>query len=181
MKTITNEMVKQFVLDYFKEQKITDLMDFGETGNEGLADISDPFAIILTKLGLVVKNNYAKEGYGDGKYLVYLEVPELSNKHIELSIKAWYDADKVAEDICDILEDEGLLNEDPNRFEIQIALIDKQGCYVNNSDLMIGFYNSFEEAKKICDLIDFQSPEIYQVYINEYNKNQELVTTNRIH
>lgn len=173
--------VKKAVENYFKEEEITNLMYFGETGNKGLADISEPFAIILTKLGIVVKNNYAEEKNGDGKYLVYLEVPELSDKRIEISTKAWYDADQVAEDICDILEDGGLLSEDPNRFEIQIALIDEQGYFVSNSDLLIGFYNSFEEAKAVCDKMDFQTPSMYEVYINEYDKNDELVTTTRVH
>ena len=64
------------------------------------------------------------------------------------------------------------------KFEIVISLI-IDGKYVDNSDIQIGFYNTFEEAKMVCDKIDFQTPSMYELYINEYC-DDELVNDTRI-
>ena len=66
-----------------------------------------------------------------------------------------------------------------NKFEIVISLI-IDGKYVDNSDIQIGFYDTFEEAKAICDKMDFQTPSMYEVYINKYNDQDELVDNIRI-
>ena len=173
--------VKKVVEDYFKDNSIKNLMDFGASCDEGLRDISKPFAEVLKSLGFKFEQSYAEDGSSDGKYNIFLEVPGITEERIELEVKAWYDVEQVTNEICNLLEDYDLLSDDDNKFEVLVALIREDGSYVNDSDIQIGFYDSFEEAKAICDKMDFQTPSMYEVYINEYDKNDEFVSDIRIH
>lgn len=169
--------VEIVVKDYFTKKRLRNLESFGATGDEGLEDISNPYAEVLQSLGFNVRENYSWEGEGDGKYVVYLEIPEITEGRIEIPVKAWHTAEEVTRDIYELLEDYDCLN----TFEVQISLLDNQGVYVPDSDIQIGLFSTYEEAAALCEIIDFQSPNMYEVYINEYNKNYEIVNNTRIH
>ena len=169
--------VEQTVKDYFKEKGLEDLQDFGASDEEILEDISNPYAEILKRLGYHVKLNYSDDGYGDGKYVVYLEIPDITEERIEIPVKAWHTAEEVTRDIYELLEDYDCLN----TFEVQISLLDNKGVYVPDSDIQIGLFSTYEEAIALCKIIGFQSPNMYEIYINEYNTDYEIVNNTRIH
>jgi len=100
---ITREQIEKATNKYFEAHNIKDLMDYGATADEGLNDISEPYAEIINDLNINVGCHEAIDGISDGKYDISIELPE-SNDKVELQVKAWYTADEVAEDIFDLLE-----------------------------------------------------------------------------
>jgi len=99
--------IKNAVYDYFEEYDINDLMDYGSSDDAAygaMGDISDVYADIMKNLGYPVKTNWADDYNGDGKYVVWMIITGIEDK-ICIETKAWRDADGVAEDIQDLVED----------------------------------------------------------------------------
>jgi len=94
--------IREAVEEYFKEEGITDLMDYGASGDEGLGDISEVVADCLVKVGYPVDYNYADDSmYGDGKYEIHIGY---NNEDYCDTIKAWNGVDEVVEIIENILK-----------------------------------------------------------------------------
>ena len=94
--------IEEVVKEYFEEEEITDLMNYGESGNPGLNDISEPVADCITELGYPVDYNYAEDSiYGDGKYDVHIGY---NGKDYCTTLKAWNGADEVIDFIKEIFE-----------------------------------------------------------------------------
>lgn len=104
---LTREQIEKATNKYFENHNIEDLMDFGATADEGLNDISEPYVEILGNLNINVGCHEAVDGISDGKYDIFIELPESDDK-VALQVKAWYTAKEVAEDIFDLLETCGL-------------------------------------------------------------------------
>lgn len=98
----TNEDIKKVVNEYFKENDLTDMMDYGASSDEGLGDISSVVADCITSLGYPVDYNYAEDSiYGDGKYDVHIGFKE---KDYSTVLSAWNGTDEVIGFIQDIFE-----------------------------------------------------------------------------
>lgn len=93
--------VREVVEEYFEEEGITDLMEYGTSGDEGLSDISGVVADCLVEVGYPVDYNYAEDGLGDGKYEIHIGC---FDKDFKFEISAWNGVDEVVDIIESILE-----------------------------------------------------------------------------
>lgn len=94
--------IRKLVEEYFEENGIEDLMDYGASGDEGLGDVSKVVADCLVEVGYPVEYNYAEDSiYGDGKYDVHVGY---NGKDYYTTIKAWNGIDEVVEFIEEILK-----------------------------------------------------------------------------
>ena len=94
--------IKEVVEEYFEETGITDLMEYGASGDEGLSDISGVVADCLVEVGYPVDYNYAEDSkYGDGKYVISIGCLD---KDFKFEISAWNGVDEVVDIIESILE-----------------------------------------------------------------------------
>lgn len=97
-----SKKIRKVVEEYFEEEEITNLMDYGESDNLGLSDISEPVADCLVELGYPVEYNYAEESiYGDGKYDVHIGCLD---KDWYTELRAWNGIDEIVEFIEEILK-----------------------------------------------------------------------------
>ena len=62
-----NEIIHSKVKEYFNENRIEDLMDYGNDGDEGLYKLSSLYEEIMDKLN--IKYDYVYTDVSDGKYL----------------------------------------------------------------------------------------------------------------
>lgn len=92
--------VEQIVNNYFEENSLTDLMDYGASDDEGLGDISEVVADCLKAIGINVEWYNADDGLGDGKYNIAFGI---NGETYTDSIKAWNGADEVADIIEQII------------------------------------------------------------------------------
>lgn len=74
------------VIEYFKENEIKDLMEYGSDGDEGLYHLSSMYQEIMDKLGIKYSDVYT-EDVSDGKYLttIFFE----NNSSIQIDTSAW--------------------------------------------------------------------------------------------
>ena len=93
--------VREAVEEYFEEEGITDLMDYGASDDEGLGTISNVVADCLVKVGYPVAYDYTKDGLGDGKYIIHIGCLD---KDFKFEISAWNGVDEVVDIIETILE-----------------------------------------------------------------------------
>jgi hypothetical protein len=94
--------IREAVEEYFEEEGITDLMDYGASDDEGLGTISNVVADCLVKVGYPVAYDYAKDSkYGDGKYVINIGCLD---KDFKFEISAWNGVDEVVDIIETILE-----------------------------------------------------------------------------
>jgi hypothetical protein len=97
--------VKDVVENYFEENNIEDLMQYGSSSDArfgAFGDISDVYYDILEELGYPVEGSYAEDATGDGKYNVYLTI---SGNNFTIPTKAWRDAEGVFQDIKELIDD----------------------------------------------------------------------------
>lgn len=93
-----NEIVK----NYFEENKFSDMMDYGESGNEGLGDMSNIVADCLEACGHKPEYHYAEEStYGDGKYDVTVG---FSDWKYTSELSAWNGVEQVVNYINSVLK-----------------------------------------------------------------------------
>ena len=94
--------VREVVEEYFEEEGIKDLMNYGASSDEGLGDISEVVADCLVGIGYPVNYNYAEDSiYGDGKYDVHIGY---NGKDYQTELRAWNGVDEVVEFIEEILK-----------------------------------------------------------------------------
>ena len=94
--------IREVVEEYFEEEGITDLMDYGASGDEGLGTISNVVADCLIKVGYPVDYDYAEDSpCGDGKYIISIGCLD---KDFKFEISAWNGVDEVIDIIESILK-----------------------------------------------------------------------------
>lgn len=89
------------VIEYFKENEIKDLMEYGSDGDEGLYHLSSMYKEIMDKLGIKYSNVYT-EDVSDGKYLTTIILENDSS--IQVDTSAWNGIKTVAENMESIYE-----------------------------------------------------------------------------
>ena len=89
------------VIDFFKENNIKDLMDYGSDCDEGLNHLSSMYEEILDKLNIKYSNVYT-EDVSDGKYLTIITLQD--NSQITVDTSAWNGIKVVTENIESIYE-----------------------------------------------------------------------------
>lgn len=94
--------IREAVEEYFREEDITDLMDYGASSDEGLGTISNVVADCLVKVGYPVAYDYAEDSpSGDGKYIISIGC---FDKDFKFEISAWNGVDEVVDIIESILK-----------------------------------------------------------------------------
>ena len=94
--------IREVVEEYFKEEGITDLMNYGATSDEGLGTISNVVADCIDKVGYPVAYDYAENSKcGDGKYIISIGC---FDKDFKFEISAWNGVDEVVDIIEEILK-----------------------------------------------------------------------------
>ena len=89
------------VIEYFKENEIKDLMEYGSDGDEGLYHLSSMYQEIMDQLGIKYSNVYTKD-VSDGKYLTTIIFENDSS--IQVDTSAWNGIKNVAENMESIYE-----------------------------------------------------------------------------
>ena len=89
------------VIEYFKENEIKDLMEYGSDGDEGLYHLSSMYQEIMDQLGIKYSNVYT-EDVSDGKYMTTIIFKNDSS--IEVDTSAWNGIKVVAENMESIYE-----------------------------------------------------------------------------
>ena len=89
------------VIEYFRENAIKDLMEYGSDGDEGLCHLSTMYEEIMNKLGIKYLNIYT-EDVSDGKYLttIFFE----NDSSIKVDTSAWNGIQVVTKNIESIYE-----------------------------------------------------------------------------
>ena len=174
--------IRPLIEQFFMENNMKDLMDCGETGNEGLYDISQVYKDILEeKFGFTVPDCYAEEGLSTVKYIIHFPegIEGLTKEEKVLEVKASYDVEDVIDDFVDLFEEEGVLYEPNYYYDVEISLI-IEGSYYPNSDISIGNFDTYKEAKDIADAISVQDDKLYECYIYKYDEQGNLIKDWRI-
>ena len=87
--------------EYFKENDIKDLMEYGNDSDEGLYHLSSLYEEIMDKLNIKFKDVYT-EDVSDGKYLTTIIFE--NNSEINIDTSAWNGEEVVAENVESICE-----------------------------------------------------------------------------
>ncbi len=90
------DLVLSKVIEYFRENKIKDLMEYGNDADEGLYHFSSMYQEIMDKLDIKYSNVYTKD-ISDGKYLTIIIFED--NSSIKIDTSAWNDRKVVAENV----------------------------------------------------------------------------------
>ncbi len=90
------------VIEYFKENNIKNLMDYGSDRDEGLYQLSSMYKEIMDNLGIKYSNVYT-EDVSDGKYLTTITFED--DYSIEVDTSAWNGIEVVTENIESIYEE----------------------------------------------------------------------------
>lgn len=75
------------VSEYFRENKIKNLMDYGADTDEGLYHLSSLYSEIMNKLGIKFSNIFTEDGSSDGKYVTTITFE--NDSKIQLDTSAW--------------------------------------------------------------------------------------------
>lgn len=89
------------VIEYFRENEIKDLMDYGNEKDEGLCHLSSMYKEIMDKLDIKYSNVYT-EDVSDGKYLTTITFED--NSSIKVDTSAWNGIKVVTENMESIYE-----------------------------------------------------------------------------
>lgn len=73
------------VSEYFRENEIKNLMDYGSDSDEGLYHLSTMYEEILNKLNIKFSTLYTEDGISDGKYLTTIIFEDDSKINIDTS------------------------------------------------------------------------------------------------
>ena len=91
------ELSMSAVIDYFKENNIKDLMEYGSDKDEGLYKLTSLYQEIMEKLNIKYENIYTEDGISDGKYITIVSFE--NDKEIKIDTSAWNGLKTVAENI----------------------------------------------------------------------------------
>ena len=104
------------VSEYFRENEIKNLMDYGSDGDEGLYHLSSMYEEIMDKLGIKYSNVYT-EDVSDGKYMTTITFENDSS--IEVDTSAWNEIKVVTENMEAIYETYESLKEKSKQNEVK--------------------------------------------------------------
>ena len=104
------------VSEYFRENEIKNLMDYGSDGDEGLNHLTSMYEEIMDKLGIKYSNVYT-EDVSDGKYITTITFE--NNSSIEVDTSAWNGIKVVTENMESIYETYESLKEKPKQNEVK--------------------------------------------------------------
>ena len=90
------------VIEYFRENAISNLMDYGSDRDEGLYHLSSMYKEIMDNLGIKYSNVYT-EDVSNGKYLTTITFED--DYSIEVDTSAWNGIEVVTENIESIYEE----------------------------------------------------------------------------
>lgn len=90
------------VADYFRENKIEDLMNYGSDKDEGLCHLSSMYEELMDKLNIEYTSIYTEDGMSDGKYLTTIKFR--NSTKIEIDTSAWNGIGAVTENLESIYE-----------------------------------------------------------------------------
>lgn len=105
------------VIDYFRENDIKDLMEYGSDEDEGLYKVSSMYEEILDKLNIKYSSIYTEDGISDGKYLTTISFE--NDAKIEIDTSAWNGIKTVAENIESVKEFYEKLKEKEAELEVE--------------------------------------------------------------
>lgn len=105
------------VIDYFRENDIKDLMEYGSDEDEGLYKLSSMYEEILDKLNIKYSSIYTEDGISDGKYLTNISFE--NDAKIEIDTSAWNGIKTVAENIESVKEFYEKLKEKEVEMEVE--------------------------------------------------------------
>lgn len=100
------ELALSKVCEYFRENQIKNLMNYGSDGDEGLCHLSSMYKEIMDKLSIKYKDVYT-EDVSDGKYLTTIIFKD--NSKIEIDTSAWNGIKVVTENVESVYETYELL------------------------------------------------------------------------
>lgn len=103
------------VIEYFRKNKIKDLMDYGSDRDEGLVPITILYKEIMDSLGIKYQNVYT-EDVSDGKYLTTVIFND--NSELKLDISAWNGIKTITENINAIYENYEKIKENSKEIEL---------------------------------------------------------------
>ena len=104
------------VSEYFRENEIKNLMDYGSDGDEGLNHLTSMYEEIMDKLGIKYSNVYT-EDVSDGKYITTITFE--NNSSIEVDTSAWNGVKVVTENMESIYETYDKLKEKSKQNEVK--------------------------------------------------------------
>ena len=104
------------VIEYFRENAISNLMDYGSDRDEGLNHLSSMYQEIMDKLGIKYLNVYT-EDVSDGKYMTTITFENDSS--IEVDTSAWNGIKVVTENMESIYETYENLKEKSKQNEVK--------------------------------------------------------------
>lgn len=104
------------VIEYFRENEIKDLMNYGSDCDEGLYHLSSMYQEIMDKLDIKYSNVYTEDGISDGKYLTTIIFEDDST--IQVDTSAWNGIKVVTENIESVYEKYENLKEKSNQKEV---------------------------------------------------------------
>lgn len=104
------------VIEYFRENGVKDLMEYGNDSDEGLYHLSSMYQEIMDKLGIKYSNVYT-EDVSDGKYLTTIIFENDSS--IEVDTSAWNGIKVVAGNMESIYETYENLKEKSKQNEVK--------------------------------------------------------------
>lgn len=96
-----NDLILEKVKEYFKENEIKDLMDYGNDSDEGLYHLSSLYEDIMDKLSIKFNQIYT-EDISDGKYLTTIIFED--NSEIKIFTSAFNGIETVANNVETIYE-----------------------------------------------------------------------------
>lgn len=94
--------INLYVEEYFRENNIKDLMEYGSDNDEELYKLSTMYEELLQKLNVNYKEIYTEDGVSDGKYET--EIIFNDNSKIIIDTKAWNEAENIKENIKSIYD-----------------------------------------------------------------------------
>lgn len=95
------DLILDNVSEYFRENQIKNLMDYGSDGDEGLTPISSIYKELMDKLNIKYANVYT-EDVSDGKYLTTITFE--NDSEIKIDTSAWNGIKVVVENLESICE-----------------------------------------------------------------------------
>lgn len=90
------------VIEYFKENEIDDLREYGSDSDEGLYHLSSMYKEIMDKLNIKYENIYTEDGISDGKYVTIIILED--GIEIKIDTSAWNGIEVVTENIATVYE-----------------------------------------------------------------------------
>ena len=120
--SIKKDTILPKVIEYFEENQIKDLMNYGCDTDEGLSKLSSLYTEIMDKLNIKYSDIYTEDGASHGKYITTILFE--NNSKIDLDTKAWEGVEGVTSNIESIYEfyEKNKDNSKENEIDMEVEL-----------------------------------------------------------